>query len=43
VKIIKQKVSPKVSSTTYVGQMLEERRCKRDEQIITIKWNVDDF
>jgi hypothetical protein len=39
----KGKVSPKVSPTTYVGRRLEERRCKRDELIITIKQNVNDF
>jgi hypothetical protein len=27
VKIIKQKVSPKVLPTTYVGQRIKERRC----------------
>jgi hypothetical protein len=37
VKIIKQKVSPKVSSTTYVGQRIKERICEGDEWIITIK------
>jgi hypothetical protein len=34
-KIIKQKVSPKVSPTTYIGQRIKERRCEGDEQIIT--------
>jgi hypothetical protein len=37
VKIIKCRVSPKVPPTTYVGQRMKERRCKGDEQIITIK------
>jgi hypothetical protein len=35
VKIIKQKVSPKVSPTTYVGRRVKERRSKRVEEIIT--------
>jgi hypothetical protein len=34
VKIIKRKVSPKVSPTTYVGRRIKERRCKGDEQMI---------
>jgi hypothetical protein len=29
VKIIKQKVSPKVSPTTYVGRRLEERMMRK--------------
>jgi hypothetical protein len=29
VKIIKQKVSPKVSPTTYVGRRLEERKKRK--------------
>jgi hypothetical protein len=37
VKIIKRKVSPKVSPTTYVGRRIKGRRCEGDEQIITIK------
>jgi hypothetical protein len=43
VKIIKRKVSPKVSPTTYVGRRIKERRCEGDEQIITIKRKVKDF
>jgi hypothetical protein len=43
VKIIKQKVSPKVSPTTYVGQRIKERRCEGDERIITNKKKVKDF
>jgi hypothetical protein len=43
VKIIKLKVSPKVSPTTYVGQRIKERRCEGDERIITIKRKVNDF
>jgi hypothetical protein len=43
VKIITQKVSPKVSPTTYVGRRIKERRCEGDEQIITIKRKVKDF
>jgi hypothetical protein len=35
VKIIKQKVSPKVSPTTYIGQRVKERRCRGDERVIT--------
>jgi hypothetical protein len=35
VKIIKQKVSPKVSPTTYVGRRVKERRSERVEEIIT--------
>jgi hypothetical protein len=36
VKIIKQKVSSKVSPTTYVDRRIKERRCEGDEQIVTI-------
>jgi hypothetical protein len=43
VKIIKRKVSPKVSPTTYVGRRIKERRCEGDERIITIKQKVNDF
>jgi hypothetical protein len=43
VKIIKQKVSPKVSPTTYVGRRIKDRRCEGDEQIITIQQRVEDF
>jgi hypothetical protein len=43
IKIIKQKVSPKVLPTTYIGQRIQERRCEGDKQIITIKWKVKDF
>jgi hypothetical protein len=32
-KIIKQKVSPKVSPTTYVGQRIKEIRCEGDEWV----------
>jgi hypothetical protein len=34
-KIIKRKVSPKVSPTTYVGRRLKERRSERGEEITT--------
>jgi hypothetical protein len=34
-KIIKRKVSPKVSPTTYVGRRIKERRCEGDERVIT--------
>jgi hypothetical protein len=34
-KIIKRKVSPKVSPTTYIGRRIKERRCEGDERIIT--------
>jgi hypothetical protein len=37
VKIINERVSPKVPPTTYVGQRMKGRRCERDEQVITIK------
>jgi hypothetical protein len=37
VKIIKRKVSPKVSPTTYVGRRIKERRCGGDERVIAIK------
>jgi hypothetical protein len=37
VKIIKRKVSPKVSPTTCIGRRIKERRCEGDERIITIK------
>jgi phage-related protein len=37
VKIIKRKVSPKVSPTTYVGRRIKERRCEGDERVIAIK------
>jgi hypothetical protein len=35
VKIVKRKVSPKVSPTTYVGRRVKERRSERGEEIIT--------
>jgi hypothetical protein len=35
VKIMKQKVSPKVSPTTYVGRRMKERRSERGEGTIT--------
>jgi hypothetical protein len=35
VKIMKRKVSPKVSPTTYVGQRVKGRRSERGEGIIT--------
>jgi hypothetical protein len=35
VKIMKQKVSPKVSPTTYVGRRVKGRRSERGEEIIT--------
>jgi hypothetical protein len=35
VKIMKRKVSPKVSPTTYIGQRVKGRRSKRGEEIIT--------
>jgi hypothetical protein len=34
-KIMKRKVSLKVSPTTYVGQRVEERRSERGEEITT--------
>jgi hypothetical protein len=37
VKIIKRKISPKVSPTTYVGRRLEKERHKSDRWVITIK------
>jgi hypothetical protein len=43
VKIMKRKVSPKVSPTTYIGRRVKERRSERGERIITIKRNVNDF
>jgi hypothetical protein len=43
VKIKSERVSPKVSPTTYVGRRVKGRRCERGERIITIKLNVDDF
>jgi hypothetical protein len=43
VKIKSERVSPKVSPTTYVGRRVKGRRCERGERIITIKRNVDDF
>jgi hypothetical protein len=43
VKIIKKRVSPKVSPTTYVGRRVKERRSERVEEIITSKTKVDDF
>jgi hypothetical protein len=43
VKIIKRKVSPKVSPTIYIGRRIKERRCEGDERIITIKRKVEDF
>jgi hypothetical protein len=35
VKIMKRKVSPKVSPTTYVGRRMKERRSERGEGTIT--------
>jgi hypothetical protein len=35
VKIMKRKVSPKVSPTTYVGRRVKERRSERGEGTIT--------
>jgi hypothetical protein len=35
VKIIKRKVSLKVSPTTYIGRRVKERRSERIEEIIT--------
>jgi hypothetical protein len=35
VKIMKRKVSPKVSPTTYVGQRMKERRSEGGEGTIT--------
>jgi hypothetical protein len=35
VKIMKRKVSPKVSPTTYVGRRVKGRRSERGEGIIT--------
>jgi hypothetical protein len=35
VKIIKERVSPKVSPTTYVGRRVKERKSERVEEIIT--------
>jgi hypothetical protein len=43
VKIIKRKVSHKVSPTTYVGRRIKERRSEGDERIIMIKRKVEDF
>jgi hypothetical protein len=43
VKIMKRKVSPKVSPTTYIGRRVKERRSKRVEEIITDKMKVNDF
>jgi hypothetical protein len=37
VKIIKQRVSPKVPPTTYVGRRMKGRRSEGDEQVIRIK------
>jgi hypothetical protein len=34
-KIQSERVSPKVSPTTYVGRGIKERRCEGDEQVIT--------
>jgi hypothetical protein len=42
-RIIKRKVSPKVSPTTYVGRRIKERRCEGDEWVITNKTKVNDF
>jgi hypothetical protein len=42
-KIKSERVSPKVSPTTYVGRRVKGRRCEGGERIITIKLNVDDF
>jgi hypothetical protein len=35
VKIMKRKVSPKVSPTTYIGRRMKERRSERGEGTIT--------
>jgi hypothetical protein len=35
VKIVKRKVSPKASPTTYVGRRVKGRRSERGEEIIT--------
>jgi hypothetical protein len=43
VKIIKRKVSPKVSPTTCVGRRVKGRRSEGVEWIITIKRKVNDF
>jgi hypothetical protein len=34
-KIKSERVSPKVSPTTYVGRRIKERRCEGDERVIT--------
>jgi hypothetical protein len=35
VKIKSERVSPKVSPTTYIGRRIKERSCEGDERVIT--------
>jgi hypothetical protein len=39
----KERVSPKVPPTTYIGRRMKGRRCEGVEWIITNKEKVNDF